>query len=132
MTRFLSLLFVLAITGCAKDDKPAAPAPTATHTGGPVKKDPATARKLIEGGAVVVDVRTPGEFEGGHLDRAANVPIQELAQRIAEVDKLVGGDKAKPVVVYCGSGGRASKAKAQLEAAGYTNVVNGGGYDDLR
>ena len=130
MTRSITLVVVLAITGCAKDDKPAAPA---QHTpSGPVNKDPAAARKLIEGGALVVDVRTPEEFEGGHLDRATNVPIQDFAERIAEVDKLVGGDKAKPVVVYCGSGGRASKAKAQLEKAGYTNVVNGGGYDDLR
>jgi len=127
MTRFVSLLFVLAITGCAKDDKP--PAHTSS---GPVSKDPATAKKLIEGGALVVDVRTPSEFEADHLERATNVPIQDFAQRIAEVEKLVGGDKAKPVVLYCGSGNRASKAKAQLEAAGYTNVVNGGGIDDLR
>jgi phage shock protein E len=48
------------------------------------------------------------------------------------VDQLVNNDRSKPVVLYCGSGPRADKAKRQLEAAGYTNVVNGGGYKDLR
>jgi len=58
------------------------------------------------------------------------VPIQSFD--VGAVDKLVGGDKTKPVVVYCARGGRAQKAKDQLDAAGYTHVVNGGGYDDLR
>ena len=58
------------------------------------------------------------------------MPVSSLD--VAAVDKLTGGDKAKPVVVYCAKGGRAQKAKEALEAAGYTHVVNGGGYDDLR
>jgi phage shock protein E len=49
-----------------------------------------------------------------------------------EVEQLAEGDKTKPIVVYCASGGRAAKAKTQLDAAGYSNVVNGGGVDDLR
>lgn len=129
MLKSVSLVLLVAVGGCSKKDDKPAPAAQPTTV---VKKDPAAARKMIEGGAVIVDVRTPEEYDGGHLERATNVPIQDFAQRIAEVDKLVAGDKAKPVVVYCGSGGRASKAKAQLEAAGYTNVVNGGGYDDLQ
>jgi phage shock protein E len=48
-----------------------------------------------------------------------------------EVEKLVAGDKARPIVVYCASGSRSAKAKAALEAAGYSTVVNGGGHDDL-
>ncbi len=86
---------------------------------------------MIAAGAVVVDVRTPDEFSEGHLPQATNIPIQDFAQRITEVDKLTGGDKTKPVVVHCAVGGRAAKAKQQLEAAGYTQVVNGGGFDDL-
>jgi phage shock protein E len=97
-----------------------------------VNKDPATARKLIAGGATVLDVRTPEEYADGHVPSATNLPVQDVAQRIADVDKLVGGDKTKPVVVYCAKGGRAAKAKQALEAAGYTNVVNGGGFADLR
>jgi len=130
------MLFVLllSLVGCSKSEssastaqasepKPSAPKPA---------KDPASARKLIADGAFVLDVRTPDEYAAGHLANAANVPIQEFAQRMAEVEKLAGVDKARPVVVYCAAGRRATKAKQQLEAAGYTNVVNGGGFDDLR
>ena len=87
---------------------------------------------MIAAGAVVVDVRTPAEFAEGHLPNATNIPIQEFAQRIADVNTLAGSDKARPIVVHCASGNRSSKAKQQLEAAGYTQVVNGGGLDDLR
>ena len=93
-------------------------------------KDPAQAKQLIAQGATVLDVRSPDEYAGGHLPQATNVPIQSFD--VAAVDKLVGGDKSKPIVTYCAKGGRAQKAKDALEAAGYTHVVNGGGYDDLR
>lgn len=124
MKTLVLLVVLVALAACSKDttDKP-------HSTTTVVKKDPAAAKKLIADGATVVDVRSPEEFDGGHLPQATNIPIDQFPQRLAEV---AGGDKAKPVVVYCGSGGRASKAKAQLEAAGYTNVVNGGGYEDLR
>ena len=92
-------------------------------------KDPAQAKQLIAQGATVLDVRTPDEFKDGHLPQATNVPIQGFD--LAAVDKLVAGDKTRPVVVYCAKGGRAQKAKDQLDAAGYTHVVNGGGYGDL-
>ena len=109
----------------------AAPTP-ATATGVKPAKDPATARQLIAAGAAVIDVRTVEEYSKNHLVQAPNIPVAEFASRIGEVDKMVGGDKRKPVVVYCASGHRAATAKAQLEAAGYSNVVNGAGYDDLR
>ncbi|MBV8761489.1 MAG: rhodanese-like domain-containing protein [Deltaproteobacteria bacterium] len=125
-------LLLLAIAACSKSSSTATDKPAeAPHaTGVTVKKDPAQAKQLIAQGATVVDVRTPDEFSGGHLPQATNVPIQSFD--VTAVDKLVGGDKSKPVVVYCARGGRAQKAKDQLEAAGYTDVVNGGGYDDLR
>lgn len=90
------------------------------------------ARKLISEGAAVVDVRTAEEYGEGHVASAQNIPIDDFSARLAEVDKLVGGDKSKPVVLYCAGGRRAAKAKQQLEAAGYTHVVNGGGFDDLQ
>lgn len=95
-------------------------------------QDPATARSLIASGAVVIDVRTADEFATGHLAMAVNLPVGELPGRLAEVDRLVGGDRTRPIVVYCAAGSRAARARTALEAAGYTNVVNGGGIDDLR
>jgi rhodanese-related sulfurtransferase len=79
----------------------------------------------------VIDVRTPDEFAEDHLERAINIPIDELAQRHTDVTAHLGGDKSARLVVYCASGQRAGKAKQQLDAAGYKNVVNGGGLDDL-
>ncbi len=131
------LLAALVFAGCSKkSEAPApAPAPAAQSTGHietpGVQKDPAKAQQMIAGGALVFDVRTPDEFKDGHLPQATNIPIEDFSTRIAEVDKATGGDKSKPIVVYCAKGGRAAKAKAQLDKAGYTNVVNGGGYDDL-
>lgn len=128
------ILLLLAIAACSKSsstttDKPAE-APPAQHAAGvTIHKDPAQAKQLIAQGVTVLDVRTPDEFNDGHLPQATNNPIQSFD--VTAVDKLVGGDKTKPVVVYCAKGGRAQKAKNQLEAAGYTHVVNGGGYDDL-
>jgi phage shock protein E len=118
------VLLVALAGGCSKESGDKPHSKTAAVT-----KDPAAGKKLIEAGATVVDVRSPEEFDGGHLPQATNIPIEQFPDRLAEVS---GGDKSKPVVVYCGKGGRASKAKAQLEAAGYTTVVNGGGYEDLR
>ena len=94
-------------------------------------KDPAKAKEMIANGAVVIDVRTADEYAGEHLAQSTNIPLDQLGSRLADVEKLTGGDKSKPVVLHCAAGGRAGKAKKQLEEQGYTNVVNGGGYDDL-
>lgn len=135
----LSSLLGLALLApaCGKSDAPPAGVSPSTTAGAATarassKKDPTTAKAWIAAGATVIDVRTPDEFKDEHLPQATNIPVGEFAGRLAEVDKLVGGDHGKQVVVYCAAGSRAAQAKAQLDAAGYTNVVNGGGYDDVR
>ncbi|WP_420454277.1 rhodanese-like domain-containing protein [Rubrivirga sp.] len=81
----------------------------------------------IERGASVVDVRTPGEFAGGHVAGAlhANVFDGDFEQR---VDRL---DRSEPVYLYCASGARSGRAAAVLEGMGFERVVNAGGFDDL-
>ena len=78
----------------------------------------------------MIDVRSPEEFASGHIDRAVNIPVDELPARLDDVRKVATKDQ--PVVVYCASGHRAAKAKQALTAAGYSRVVNGGGFDDLK
>ena len=119
----LIALLLVAFAGCSTDPTPA-PAPKAT-------KDVATARAWLAAGAAVIDVRTGDEFDEGHLERAINIPVEELPGRLAEVERHLGGDKSARLVLYCASGQRAGKAKQQLDAAGYKTVVNGGGLDDL-
>jgi phage shock protein E len=123
----LAIVTAFCLGACSRSELPPpaqAPAPTS--------KDPAAARELIAAGAVVIDVRTADEYADAHLSQAINIPVQELPGRIAEIDALVAGDRTRPIVVYCAAGSRAAKAKAQLDVAGYSNVVNGGGLGDLR
>ena len=75
------------------------------------------ARSLVSEGAMLVDVRSPGEFSGGHLEGAISIPIQELTGRTDEL-----GDKNGPIVLYCKSGARSAMAKRLLESQGFTQV----------
>lgn len=124
-----SLIVSTFALGCSRE----APSPTETNTAKQESlpdRDPALARKLVAEGAPLLDVRTAAEFDTRHLDKAVNIPVGDLSTRMAEVEKLVGGDKTKPIVVYCGSGRRSAQAKSTLTAAGYTKVTNLGGIDD--
>jgi len=71
-------------------------------------------RSIVQAGATVLDVRTPEEFAGGSVPGAVNLPVQDLAARLAEVPK------GKPVVVFCRSGGRSASAARLLRAEGWT------------
>lgn len=73
------------------------------------------AKDLVSRGALLLDVRTPGEFAAGHLSGAKNIPVQELGARLSELPS-----KSRPIVVYCRSGARSAAAASKLEKAGYT------------
>lgn len=75
------------------------------------------ARRLVEAGARLVDVRTPEEFAAGHIPGAVNIPVQELDRRIGELEP-----KERTVVVYCRSGNRSGSAARMLKSAGYAEV----------
>lgn len=110
---FLTLLFtLLLLAGCA----------------GAQVAEPATVQELIDKGALVVDVRSEAEYKQGHLENALNIPHTEVKEHLDRFPE----DKSEPVVVYCRSGRRSGIAKDVLQEHGYTNVVNGGGYADLR
>ena len=73
-------------------------------------------------GGVLLDVRTPEEYRGGHIPGSKNVPLQTI-------DKVgvVVENKDTPVYVYCRSGGRSHQAADALRQMGYGNVKNIGG-----
>ncbi len=134
--RTLVLATTLLALGCS-GTATEAPAPTETPAAneGLPDRDPALAKRLVEEeGAVLLDVRTPEEHAEGHLEGSVNISHEKLveqeAEALSEIETLTGGDKSKAIVVYCRSGGRAGKAKAALEAAGYTRVTNVGGMSD--
>ena len=69
---------------------------------------------------VVLDVRTPGEWNGGHLKNAKHADIQssDFEQKITTIDKNA------TIVVYCAAGGRSSRAASMMVQKGYKNVIN--------
>jgi phage shock protein E len=76
-------------------------------------------------GAVIVDVRTKGEFSGGAIPGSKNIPLQQIGNRVAEIKKW-----NKPVILCCASGMRSGSAAGILKNKGI-EVVNGGGWVSL-
>lgn len=83
-------------------------------------------KQLIDDGALVVDVRTPGEFAAGHVEGAVNIPLDEIVDRTEEL-----GDGTTPVILYCNSGNRSGQAIVRLHRKGLTNLTNGGGHHHM-
>lgn len=83
-------------------------------SGGSNQTSAAEAKTLVAQGALLLDVRTTGEFAGGHIGGAKNIPVQDLASRLGELPP-----KSRKIVVYCRSGGRSASASQLLRQAGY-------------
>ncbi len=104
------LIFCLLTLGCAQS------------TSKPITE---FSQNDIENG-ILVDVRTPEEYNAGHLDNALNIDWFDETF-IQQFEKI---PKDKTIYVYCKMGGRSAKAQERLKTLGYTNVVNlEGGYD---
>jgi rhodanese-related sulfurtransferase len=68
--------------------------------------------------AVLLDVREPKEYEGGHLPNAVHIPLSQLAARGSELAKLT----SRPVIAYCDRGQRSRAAGAALAKLGFTDI----------
>jgi len=82
------------------------------------------ALEKLRNGALVIDVRSPGEFSSGHLPKASNIPLDEIESALP---KRVP-DKSQVLLLHCASGMRSSMAKSKLNGMGYTNPFNLGSY----
>lgn len=82
---------------------------------------------LIKSGVKLVDVRTASEYGEGHLVGAVNIPHDQIAARLGELNLKIEED----VVLYCKSGGRSDFAMKHLHGLGFVRAVNAGGYEDL-
>lgn len=80
---------------------------------------------VIQQGAFLVDVRTPGEFASGHVKGSVNIPLDSIPAQLAKFKNK------KNIIVFCQSGGRSSQAKSLLEKNGVENVINGGGWTNV-
>jgi rhodanese-related sulfurtransferase len=79
------------------------------------------ARKLLDEGAQLIDVRADHEWQAGHIAGASHIPLDELPQRTGEIDQ------DRPVVLYCRGGNRSSMATDALAEAGFDAAKLGEG-----
>ena len=80
-------------------------------------------KEALRNGAVVIDVRTPNEYDQGHVPKSLNIPIDRIpinAQRIKDMDK--------PIIFCCASGARSGTAVSRMKQYGVKEVYNGGSW----
>jgi phage shock protein E len=82
---------------------------------------------LAKQGAIILDVRSKGEYASGHIKGSINIAVDQLGSNLSQLK-----DKNKPIITCCASGMRSASAKGMLKAKGYTNVHNGGGWSSLQ
>lgn len=84
------------------------------------KREAIDLQKIIDEGAFLVDVRTPSEFDSGHVKGSVNIPLDTIRGKLAKFKNK------KNIIVFCKSGGRSMMAKQLLDQNGIENVINGG------
>ena len=83
--------------------------------------------QLVKEGALILDVRSKGEYAGGHIKGSLNISVDQLNSNLHRLS-----DKQKPIITCCASGIRSASAKGILESNGYTTVYNGGSWNNLQ
>lgn len=83
-------------------------------------------KELLQNGAMIVDVRSKGEYQGGHVKGAINVPLNNLQNYLPKLKK------DKTIITCCASGMRSASAKNILNSNGFEKVYNGGGWMSLQ
>ena len=83
--------------------------------------------QLIKDGAIILDVRSKGEYARGHIRGSINIPVNELDNNLHKLK-----DKNRPVITCCASGIRSASAKNILQSHGFTEVHNAGAWIGLQ
>ena len=77
-------------------------------------------KSLMSKGAILIDVRSPQEYNEGHLDNSILLPEYEILKKIEDIIP----NKNTKLILYCSSGTRSKKAQEELEKMGYKNIYN--------
>jgi rhodanese-related sulfurtransferase len=89
-------------------------------------KPKANFAQLIKEDGVIIDVRTKAEYQQGHIKGSINIPLNNLSNHYAKLQK------EQPIITCCASGIRSASAKNILQSNGFTNVHNGGAWSRLK
>lgn len=84
-------------------------------------------KALVQKGAIILDVRTKGEYDSGNIKGSLNISVDQLSNNLGKLK-----DKNKPIITCCASGIRSTSAKSILKANGFTQVYNGGSWSGLQ
>ena len=82
--------------------------------------------QLVTEGAIILDVRTKGEYGSGHIKGSVNIPVDQLGKNLQKFK-----DKKRTIITCCESGMRSASAKGILTSNGFINVHNGGRWASL-
>lgn len=83
--------------------------------------------ELVKQGAIILDVRSKGEYAGGHIKGSMNISVDTLQNNLSKLK-----DKNTPIITCCASGMRSASAKNILQSNGFTQVHNGGSWGSLQ
>ena len=106
-----SLLLVFIVTGCSKDEFINSGTISCTQY----------ESVLTYNGVIIIDVRNKDEYDSGHIENAINIPYEEIEEKIKDVDNI---NLDSPIIVYCKSGVRSSKAYESLKKLQYKHIYN--------
>lgn len=82
-------------------------------------------KEMLNNGGVIVDVRSKGEYNSGHIKGSINIPLDQLSSNLKKFKT------EQPIITCCASGMRSGAAKNLLKSKGYANTVNGGSWYSL-
>jgi len=82
--------------------------------------------ELVKQGALILDVRSKGEYSTGHIKGSVNIPVDQLGKNLNKLK-----DKNKTIITCCASGMRSASAKGILTSSGFSSVYNGGAWYNL-
>jgi rhodanese-related sulfurtransferase len=115
MKCFVALLLAMLVVSVRADDKTNQPTAVVSHV------DAKAAARLVEEGKVtVLDIRTPAEFNAGHIAGATNIDYRARSFR----EKIANLDRDKPYLVHCAVGMRSTNSLPQFEKLGFKHIIH--------
>lgn len=85
-----------------------------------------TVKKALQNGAVIIDVRTPNEYDRGRIPGSINIPVDRIAASLERIQQFT-----KPIIFCCSTGERSRQAVTIVAKSGIKEVINGGNWEKL-
>jgi len=116
---YLFVLYILFMAACGQEKLKGSKEIVLTYPSNGLLS-PKEFQKIVTSEFQIIDVRTPAEYDSGHIKNAVNINFydNDFVTRLAQLDK------SKPIVVYCGVGGRSGKTFDQIRDLGFASFFD--------